>query len=229
MAGIFSIFSELENAPPTPNSRGKENSRSKFFGSVEVLTTKSIQPQIKPKGLSIRSKSDLNVSTLNSVGANRLNSKDCHVAKEKQCLSSKSVSPLKLLTPKKKIENYANKKLSPKISSPLTQNVPDEFVFKKPATPQATKKATYPEPEKMSYYYDPVKYISEITENEFQHDALLFKSLHKSNDSIELNEEDSGFLSDSGFESFDYSVTPSPPLLPSFSSIELPEISDCED
>ncbi|XP_014205877.1 uncharacterized protein LOC106637571 isoform X2 [Copidosoma floridanum] len=208
MAGIFSIFSELENAPPTPNSRGKENSRSKFFGSVEVLTTKSIQPQIKPKGLSIRSKSDLNVSTLNSVGANRLNSKDCHVAKEKQCLSSKSVSPLKLLTPK---------------------NVPDEFVFKKPATPQATKKATYPEPEKMSYYYDPVKYISEITENEFQHDALLFKSLHKSNDSIELNEEDSGFLSDSGFESFDYSVTPSPPLLPSFSSIELPEISDCED
>lgn len=229
MSGLFGIFNEIENSFSLPSHSGKENSqitkssRLKSIENADIISTKSFsQLHIKPKGLSIRSKSDQNVSVLNNLGSTKGNPKD------KQTNVIKKMSPFKMKTPKSISKNspkrMSPKKLSPKILSPIMQNVRDDFVFRKPATPKESK---YPYPEKLSYDFDPEKYMLEEMENMFNDERIWLRSVRKNDESV-ISLEDEGFISDAEFDSFEVrNEIPSPMI--DLIDVQLPEISDCED
>lgn len=77
-------------------------SKLKSNGSTGLLAAKNaLQTQAKSKGLSIRSKSDLNVPVSNNHTGKKLSPKDCLALKEKSCVPEKrALSPLKIRTPK---------------------------------------------------------------------------------------------------------------------------------
>ena len=81
-----------------PHFLGKENVKLKSNGSSGFTSAKNfIQPLNKPKGLSIRSKSDLNVSVSNNSGASKLNPKKTMPEDSKPRFSVRQLtSPMKL-------------------------------------------------------------------------------------------------------------------------------------
>lgn len=94
---------------------GKERSQNlklaklKTVGTVGSTPLKIFaQPQpSKPKGLSIRSKSDLNVSVSTNFGFSKQVSKDCMNLEDKTNVSKKpSLSPIKIKTPKVQSHYY---------------------------------------------------------------------------------------------------------------------------
>ncbi|XP_008205509.1 uncharacterized protein LOC100679639 isoform X2 [Nasonia vitripennis] len=211
MASHFSIFSESENRNSLSLNKGKERSQNLKLAKLKTVGTTGstplkifAQPQpTKPKGLSIRSKSDLNVSVSTSSGFSKQISKDCMNLEDKSNVSKKpSLSPIKWKTPK---------------------NVVDEFVFAKPATPKPLKK--YPEPETLAGYYDPIKLMDEEMESIFNKDLASIKLVRSNDDSIN-SLEDEGFISDPEQDSLYDSLMQC--SIPSYDDIGLPDISDSD-
>ncbi|XP_058792247.1 uncharacterized protein LOC131664846 isoform X1 [Phymastichus coffea] len=245
MSGIFNIFSESENRSSVSIHKGKETSlplgslKLKTNENTGLLPTKNaLYIQLKPKGLSVRSKSDLNVAAVsNNSNSKKLHPKDCIAFKS--CIpEKKTISPLKVKTPKSKsLTNITPKKLSPKmftskilspkISSSIQQTVVGELtVFKKPATPKQNL-SKYPEPEYLACHIDEYQFMNEEVEQIFNDDRKFLKSVLKHNNTT-VSLEDEGFISDSSHDSFDVSIGLSSPEI-SCNNVELPEISDCED
>ncbi|XP_058792248.1 uncharacterized protein LOC131664846 isoform X2 [Phymastichus coffea] len=213
MSGIFNIFSESENRSSVSIHKGKETSlplgslKLKTNENTGLLPTKNaLYIQLKPKGLSVRSKSDLNVAAVsNNSNSKKLHPKDCIAFKS--CIpEKKTISPLKVKTPKT-------------VVGELT-------VFKKPATPKQNL-SKYPEPEYLACHIDEYQFMNEEVEQIFNDDRKFLKSVLKHNNTT-VSLEDEGFISDSSHDSFDVSIGLSSPEI-SCNNVELPEISDCED
>ncbi|KZC10236.1 PREDICTED: uncharacterized protein LOC107188474 [Dufourea novaeangliae] len=199
MAGIFNLFGEnVSNL--NKGSVAKPISRSKTSLGIAGTSMKSIN-QPKPKGLSFRSKSDLNVPSLPHANQDTYK-------RQQECLKPKltqvdtnghPISPHKEFTLKKqsaqpnKMNDLSPMKILGKTSIKL-QKPADELIFKKPLPPKTLIKNSYPEPETLAPYCDMQlefdDYYAKTIENEFR--ELLTK--------IENNVqpyEDEGFESDS--------------------------------
>ncbi|XP_011498607.1 PREDICTED: uncharacterized protein LOC105362812 [Ceratosolen solmsi marchali] len=236
MAGLFSIFNEAENNTNLSLSKGKEaqlhvSSKMKFHGNVSTPAKIFTHSQNKPKGLSIRSKSDLNISSTHNSESSKLNSKECLKSQSnKQSTPNKqAILPIKTKMAKNKsFENIIGKKLSPKISSPIMQNVVDNFVFRKPEAPKQPKKLIKcSEPENLAYYFDHNKHMNEEMDSIFNEERRLLRAARKLDESNPPC-DDEGFISGSEIDFFEIhsEISSSKSTL---RDVELPEISDIED
>ncbi|XP_014222023.1 uncharacterized protein LOC106649234 [Trichogramma pretiosum] len=240
MSGIFGIFNDSRSNNSISLNKEKENSQIHLLSKVKSVNNDSHVPfkifsssKNKSKGLSIRSKSDLNISTSSSGSLEKNNLVNCLKVQDKSCFAKKQSSPLKILmkSPKKKVQQSLNiKKLSPKISAPIMQNMIDDFKFSKPYTPKMTKKSTnikHPEPECLAGDFDPRKFIDMTMENSLEDDLNWMRSTRKSNQSIG-SIDDEGFISDLDNNSFEVMMDQSSSMMV-IDDIELPDISDIED
>ncbi|XP_043520551.1 uncharacterized protein LOC122534202 isoform X3 [Frieseomelitta varia] len=177
MANIFNLFgetSELHKEPVT-----KPLARSKSSLDISGTSLKNVS-RSKPKGLSIRSNSDLNVS----VTPQNIPNKQQELLKPTQ-KSFGCCDKLKDISPKKRF-NTKNIKL------PVSH---DESIFKRPL-PLKNNKKLYPEPESLAPYCDMQFKFDDVytkgIENEFE--GLLEKEKN----------EDEGF--ESGSELIDFEM-----------------------
>ncbi|XP_043520531.1 uncharacterized protein LOC122534202 isoform X1 [Frieseomelitta varia] len=194
MANIFNLFgetSELHKEPVT-----KPLARSKSSLDISGTSLKNVS-RSKPKGLSIRSNSDLNVSVTPQNIPNKqqellkptqVDNNGQVISPRKAALSKKSFGccdKLKDISPKKRF-NTKNIKL------PVSH---DESIFKRPL-PLKNNKKLYPEPESLAPYCDMQFKFDDVytkgIENEFE--GLLEKEKN----------EDEGF--ESGSELIDFEM-----------------------
>ncbi|XP_046753931.1 uncharacterized protein LOC124416626 isoform X2 [Diprion similis] len=171
MAGIFDLFGKIDDpiqrAPIMPehgraskqriHQEGPGATPAKFFGPNNGC---------KPKGLSIRSNSDLNINAaIPKPSMSLKNKKQTETLKPsvtQMDLDGKPISPrsknqqflkVKDLKPLSTKTSPKSKFLEVNSGGKLHQN----DVFKKPLTPTViknTRSSTYPEPEKLAFYYD---------------------------------------------------------------------------
>ncbi|XP_043249403.1 uncharacterized protein LOC122395682 [Colletes gigas] len=193
MAGIFNLFggiSDLDKGQVT-----KSLSRSKTSLGVSETSVKSFN-QLKPKGLSIRSSSDINVSAslcLNNSNQDVSNKQqDCLKLKPTQSNNgSCSLSPRKEFPAKKQNDNPIEIKRNVKhLTSQKTFN---DHIFKKPLTPKKLITKSYPEPERLAPYYDEQSEFDNVYRRTIEND---FKELFLKKENEMLLHEDEGFESD---------------------------------
>ena len=238
MASIFNLFGEISERDK--GQAVKSLSRSKTSLGVSGASAKALIQQ-KPKGLSIRSTSDLNVSTnshLNSLAQNASNKPQESFKPKLTQLDhcGYPLSPRKELTVKKAnehpkaIDSSLKKQMLDKKDLQL-QKQSDECIFKKPFPPTKIMKRSYPEPENLAPYSDMQLEFDDIytktLENEFK--ELLIKKQSK----VEICEDD-GFVSDPEQVEFEFpELYASPTLVEQgwdrCSTPDLPEISDDDD
>ena len=238
MASIFNLFGEISE-----RDKGqvlKSLSRSKTSLGVSGASAKAVVQQ-KPKGLSIRSTSDLNVSTnsrLTSLGQNAGNKPQESLKPKLTQLDNRGrpLSPRKELAAKKANEHLKAKDSSLKKQmldkkDLLLQKQSDECIFKKPFPPTKIMKRSYPEPENLAPYSDMQLEFDDIytktLENEFK--ELLIKKQSK----VEICEDD-GFVSDPEPIEFELPEIYASSMLfekgwDRCSTPDLPEISDDDD
>ncbi|XP_076753863.1 uncharacterized protein LOC143425180 [Xylocopa sonorina] len=233
MANIFNLFGEISKLDKGPIM--KPLSRSKASLSINGGSMKNIV-QPKPKGLSIRSNSDLNVPTTIKETPNKqelkpkltqldIDGRPISPRKEFATLPTKkpfgSSDKIKDVSPKNLFNRKNTKSLGPS----------DESVFKKPWTPKNQMKKSYPEPESLAPYCDMQFEFDDIysktIENEFK--QLLMQKKNKV-----ILYEDEGFVSDQEQIDFDMPEFCNSPKLfeeekVQFITPDLPEISDCDD
>ncbi|CAL7952067.1 unnamed protein product [Xylocopa violacea] len=233
MANIFNLFGEISG--PDKGPIVKPLSRSKTSLSINGGSMKNIV-QSKPKGLSIRSNSDLNVPTSIKETPNK---------QELKPKLTQLDSDGRPISPRKEFTTLPTKKLfgsSDKIKDASSKNIfdkkntkslgpSDESLFKKPWTPKNQVKKSYPEPERLAPYCDMQFEFDDIysktIENEFK--QLLMQKKNKV-----ILYEDEGFVSDP--EQIDFYVPEfrsSPKLFEEekvqFIIPDLPEISDSDN
>lgn len=230
MAGIFNLFGTTSDL--NKGQVVKPLSRANTSLGVGGTSLKS-SFQSKPKGLSFRSNSDLNVSNTPHLNQDL---KDKHQECLKPTLTQldsngRSLSPRKEFLKKQNAQFDKLNNLSPKKT--FNQNVQlekpsNEFVFKVPLPQKNIVKNSYPEPEKLAPYYDMQFEFDDIytttLKNEFK--ELLMK--HK--DEV-LPYEDEGFESDPSSLEYELPMLHMSPRSNSEESLSrltlnLPELSD---
>ncbi|XP_076618204.1 uncharacterized protein LOC143340303 [Colletes latitarsis] len=201
MAGIFNLFggiSDLDKGQVT-----KSLSRSKTSLGVSETSVKTFN-QSKPKGLSIRSNSDLNVSAslcLNNSSQDVSNKQqDCLKLKLTQSNSdSCSLSPQKEFAAKKQngnpieIKNQSPRKIIFDKRNVKSQKIFNDHIFKKPLTPKKLITKSYPEPESLAPYYDAQSEFDNVYTRTIENE---FKELFLKKENEMLLHEDEGFESD---------------------------------
>ncbi|XP_029045147.1 uncharacterized protein LOC114877123 [Osmia bicornis bicornis] len=185
MAGIFNLFGE--------SNLNKGNvmtplSRSKTTIGISGASVKNAGP-LKPKGLSIRSNFNLNVSASNKDICNKpqeylkpkltqLNIEGHPISPGKDCVSKKTNGCPINLSPQK-----ASDKKNVQLQKPS-----NEIIFKQPSLPKNYSKKRYPEPESLAPYCDMQFEFDDIytktIENEFK--ELLMK---KKNEIVPYEDE----------------------------------------
>ncbi|XP_076642881.1 uncharacterized protein LOC143353433 isoform X2 [Halictus rubicundus] len=196
MAGIFNLFGSISDL--NKGQVVKPLSRANTSLGIGGTSLKSSN-QSKPKGLSFRSKSDLNGSNIPHSNQDLCN-------KQQECLKPNltqldsngySLSPRKELLKKQNVQFEKLNHLSPK-KTVDNQNVQlqkpsDDLAFKIPLPPKSIIKNSYPGPEKLAPYYDMQfefdDFYTKTLENEFK------ELLSKKNDKV-VPYEDEGFESD---------------------------------
>ncbi|PBC25447.1 uncharacterized protein LOC133667101 isoform X2 [Apis cerana] len=154
MANIFNLFGEISEFHK--GSTIKPLARSKTC--LDINGSLKNVGQSKPKGLSIRSSSDLNVPETVQITFN----KQQELLKPKLTQldnNGQLISPRKnILSEKLSAFSIKKKDISPKkeldikhVKSPLSYN---ESIFKKPLLLKNHVKKLYPEPENLAPYYD---------------------------------------------------------------------------
>ncbi|XP_011872741.1 PREDICTED: uncharacterized protein LOC105564734 [Vollenhovia emeryi] len=226
---MSSIFDLLGGLAESDGGQIKPMARSKTSNEIKVNSLKTMGGA-KPKGLSIRSNSDMNISSIHSA---RKSTHD----KEQDCLKLRAtqvdnkgrpISPGKQ-TPTKKLtaQSFKLKESTPKEdSNKCTKKQLNDGVFKKPLLPKKNIRRT-PKPEKLAYWcndqHDFDYGYVEAVENEFKH--LLCKgkeNIKPSDKNIFLSDSENLFLDipklvvDKSFNE--------EPLSPN-----LPEVSDVSD
>ncbi|KAL6265126.1 hypothetical protein P5V15_005217 [Pogonomyrmex californicus] len=224
MSSIFNLLSGLNES-----DRGqiKPIARSKTSHEIRPNSLKTMGVT-KPKGLSIRSNSDMNISDIHSIKKNV-------IGKEQDCLKLKvtqvdsngcPISPGKATSTKKSSKTKESNLKEETMTIKCTKKQSNDGVFKKPLPPNKNVKR-YPEPEKLAYWYDSQHdfdygYI-EAVEKEFK-DMLSKKkeNLKHCKENVLISNSDASLLEipklifdksyDKGYEEL---VTP-----------DLPEISD---
>ncbi|XP_046487504.1 uncharacterized protein [Neodiprion pinetum] len=172
MAGIFDLFGKtddpIQRAPIMPEHGRASKQRNHLEGPVATpVKLFGTNNGCKPKGLSMRSYSDLNINTASSKPSMSLkNKKQTETLKPsvtQMDLDGKPVSPRSKSQQFLKVKDL--KPLSTKTSSPKSKflevnsvvKLHKNDVFKKPLTPTViknTRSSSQPEPEKLAFYYD---------------------------------------------------------------------------
>ncbi|CAK9815686.1 hypothetical protein ANTQUA_LOCUS8555 [Anthophora quadrimaculata] len=231
MASIFNLFGDIAERDKGKDLTVKPLSRSKTTIGINNLAVKNVG-QTKPKGLSIRSNSDLNISVAVQDSSSKqqetlkpkltqVDSSGCPISPRKDLLSKKlneSSNKLKDASPKKLFDKKDVKLLMPS----------DRSVFKKPLPPKKMIKKIYPDPENLAPYHDVQFEFEDIytktIDNEFK--ELLMK---KRNEIMPYVDE--GFESDPEHIDFEIpKLCASPKLFyeepAQCKTPDLPEISD---
>ncbi|XP_031826889.1 uncharacterized protein LOC116424516 [Nomia melanderi] len=235
MAGIFNLFGSTSDL-----NRGrvvKPLSRSKTTLGITGPSTKSLN-QPKPKGLSIRTNSDVNVSTTSNLNQDAFN-KDQDYLKPKLTQldnNERPISPRKELLKAQsiqfdKINTSSPKKILDKqhikVQKAFEVQVRcEEVAFKKPFTPKKPMEL-YPEPERLAYYYDMQFEFDDIYSKAIENE---FKELLRKKSEVQPY-EDEGFDSDP--EPLEYEL-PTSCVTPKSDddewkdslTLDLPELSD---
>lgn len=155
MAGAFNLFSDISERDKGCVAKPFLKSKSTLEPTFNPLKSSGV---VRPKGLSMRSKSELNIpAILNNNNIKR----NTHVSNTPELLKAKPVqsdfksgfiSPGKQSTTKRK-EVIESKK-------PKLQKSSNEYCFKKPLPPKKRSKTQeFLSPEKLSNFYD---YESEL-------------------------------------------------------------------
>ncbi|XP_012170351.1 uncharacterized protein LOC100642896 isoform X2 [Bombus terrestris] len=222
MANIFNLFGEVSELHKDPAM--KPLARSKTSLGTNDTPLKNVS-RSKPKGLSIRSKSDLNVST--TVHSST-------PSKQQELLKPKltqlddsyqkptvSYNRMKDVSPKK-VSNTKNIKLSESYG---------ESIFKKPLPIKSNIHKSYPEPESLAPYYDMQLEFDDIYTKTIENE---FKEFHIKKEHETVPYEDEGFESD--LEQIEIEIPElckSPEIFDEewiqYKNPDLPEISDDDD
>lgn len=198
MAGIFNLFGE------TPESdRGqlaKPHGRSKSSLGLSGPVGKSVGLS-KPKGLSIRSNSNVNVPVTPRINLKQepSGSKQPQLIKPKVTQldnTGRPISPSREYSAKK-LNSKKSKEPSPKTDSSDNKLLKeekslDQVIFKKPLPMKKTKKSVFPEPESLAPYSNIQDELENIYWNQEWDNGFL--TLIK-NTPVKLY-EDEGFESD---------------------------------
>ncbi|XP_076233010.1 uncharacterized protein LOC143178328 [Calliopsis andreniformis] len=158
MASIFNLFGDI-----TEPDKGQivPLSRSKTSLGVNMTPAKAIG-QARPKGLSIRTKSDLNIPTsrLNNLSQDGSSKQQESIKLKLTQLDyvGHPVSPSKELAKKdehhSKLSGLAQKEAITDKKNIKHQRPLEEHVWKKPLPPKVFVKKSYPKPEILAPYYD---------------------------------------------------------------------------
>ncbi|XP_076279037.1 uncharacterized protein LOC143208445 [Lasioglossum baleicum] len=217
MAGIFNLFGTTSDL--NKGQVAKPLSRANTSLGVGGTPLKSSN-QLKPKGLSFRSNSDLNVSSIPHSNQDLCNKQQEYLKPTLTQLDSngRSLSPRKEFLKRQNAQFDKLNTLSPKKT--FNQNVQirepsDEFVFKVPLTPKNIVRDSYPTPEKLASYYD----------MQFEFDDFYTKTLKNEFKELLMKNKDEVLpYADEGFES-------DPELLdlPELPMLRMPSTSDGEE
>ncbi|XP_012247428.1 uncharacterized protein LOC100741994 isoform X2 [Bombus impatiens] len=222
MANIFNLFGEVSELHKDPAMKPLARSKSSLGTNDTPLKNVS---RSKPKGLSIRSKSDLNVST---TVQSSTPSKQQELLKPKltqlddSCQNPTiSYNRMKDVSPKK-VSNTKNIKLPESYG---------ESIFKKPLPVKSNIHKSYPEPESLAPYYDMQLEFDDIYTKTIENE---FKELCVKKERETVPYEDEGFESD--LEQIEIEMPElckSPEIFDKewiqFKNPDLPEISDDDD
>ncbi|XP_078050509.1 uncharacterized protein LOC144477001 [Augochlora pura] len=231
MAGIFNLFGSTYDH--NKDHVAKPLSRTNTTLGNGVTALKSLN-QPKPKGLSMRSSSNLNVPNEPHVKHGPSNKHQNNLKPNLTQLdcNGRPISPHKELLKKPNVEFHKLSGLCPKKIS-NNRNVQlgkpsGEFCFKKPLTPKNRIQESYPDPEELAHYCD--------MQFDFDHFYTLeaekeFRELLMNKKNKVLPYEDEGFQSDPELITWEF-----PMLHVSFDSdyeerennraLDLPELSD---
>lgn len=206
MSTIFNVFNNMNEHNRILAT--EHITEAKLLGHTSGIVAKKIE-QCKPKGLSLRSKSDLNIPMNNySTPLKKDNNKDLFFSKSE-------VHSKQLLQVPKEFTKTESSELN------------KEKVFKEPFGTERINKKIFPEPEVLAPYYDPQLELDDIydvaLENEFSNYILNVQ-----------DDMDEGFASEA--EELSYPEISTLQLSSNFSddeygsygSLGLPEISDDE-
>ncbi|XP_033364074.1 uncharacterized protein LOC117241907 isoform X1 [Bombus vosnesenskii] len=233
MANIFNLFGEVSELHKDPAMKPLARSKSSLGTNDTPLKNVS---RSKPKGLSIRSKSDLNVST---TVQSSTPSKQQELLKPKltQLDDSCQVISLKrnILLKKPTISYNRMKDVSPKkVSNTKNIKLPESYgesIFKKPLPVKSNIHKSYPEPESLAPYYDMQLEFDDIYTKTIENE---FKELCVKKERETVPYEDEGFESD--LEQIEIEMPElckSPEIFDEewiqFKNPDLPEISDDDD
>ncbi|XP_033326302.2 uncharacterized protein LOC117220448 [Megalopta genalis] len=231
MAGIFNLFGSAFDLDK--DQVAKPLSRANTTLGIGGTSLKSIN-QPKPKGLSMRSNSSLNVPSESHLNQGSYNKQQNNLKPNLTQLDSngRPISPHRELLKKPNVQFHKMSNLFPKKISEK-QNVQlrkpsGEFSFKKPLTPKNIIQESYPDPEELAHYYD--------MQFDFDHFYTIeaekeFRELLMNKKNKVLPYEDEGFHSDPELITCEF-----PMLRVSFDSdyeerennvtVNLPELSD---
>ncbi|KAL0108394.1 hypothetical protein PUN28_015143 [Cardiocondyla obscurior] len=153
MSNIFNLLSGLAE----PNE-GQIKPMERSLTSHEIRLNSLKNGGAKPKGLSIRSNSEMNISAINSIKKNKQeNEQNGSKLKVTQLDNVGSpLSPKKLNSSKKLITQSSKLKetaFRDSTTNKCTKNQLSHDVFKKPLVPKKNIK-TFPKPEKLAYWSD---------------------------------------------------------------------------
>ncbi|XP_043271768.1 uncharacterized protein [Venturia canescens] len=217
MSGIFDLFSGTGNSVNTQFSSGstdpakKSTMSSLNLGPVTGMTAKNIAlARPKAKGLSIRSKSDLNVTRFGPNGERSPIKKSpikahllkpeigpfSNISKQLSPRSRDKNSKLQVLK-SKQLKAASSKFKSPDNIMPVEKMQAEASLFRKPFTPKLNRKPSqvYPEPQKLAPYCDDENDLYSMTLN-LDRDFVRLVSLSRS---PVKPFEDEGFESDPEF------------------------------
>nr|XP_033193010.1 uncharacterized protein LOC117158329 isoform X2 [Bombus vancouverensis nearcticus] len=222
MANIFNLFGEVSELHKDPAMKPLARSKSSLGTNDTPLKNVS---RSKPKGLSIRSKSDLNVSTTVQSST---------PSKQQELLKPK-LTQLDDSCQKSTISYNRMKDVSPKkVSNTKNIKLPESYgesIFKKPLPVKSNIHKSYPEPESLAPYYDMQLEFDDIYTKTIENE---FKELCVKKERETVPYEDEGFESD--LEQIEIEMPElckSPEIFDEewiqFKNPDLPEISDDDD
>ncbi|XP_068980131.1 uncharacterized protein [Bombus flavifrons] len=229
MANIFNLFGEVSElhkgkSKNTWDPAMKPLARSKTSLGTNDTPLKNVS-RSKPKGLSIRSKSDLNVSTTVQSST---------PSKQQELLKPK-LTQLDDSCQKPTISYNRMKDVSPKkVSNTKNIKLPESYgesIFKKPLPVTSNIHKSYPEPESLAPYYDMQLEFDDIYTKTIENE---FKELRVKKERETVPYEDEGFESD--LEQIEIEMPElrkSPEIFDEewiqYKNPDLPEISDDDD
>lgn len=154
---MSNIFNLLGGLTESDGGQIKPMARSKTSHEIRLNSLKTMAGT-KPKGLSIRSNSDMNISSIHSAKKSTYNEEqDCLKLKVTQMDNNgRPISPGKLIPAKKLIaqsSKFKESALKEDMTNKCTKKQLNDSIFKKPLLPKKNTNKI-PKPEKLAYWSD---------------------------------------------------------------------------
>ncbi|XP_015119382.1 uncharacterized protein LOC107042730 [Diachasma alloeum] len=221
MSGIFNLFGGTNVTSRNQQKIGSTDALGRFSVKTNALGAgggplkQGSTP--KPKGLSIRPKSELNVCTPSqktfTLAKGKVNTLDCAM-RPSTPRQKEVVSKLQIVR-EKQLKSLSPTSKSPYFNLTIKQKGTDDLLFRKPVTPKSSEKTrfVYPEPECFPIYTDDHL----VPPYSLDSDLEALKKIRKAKCEVQIVPE--------GFDS-DPELPLTPPMSPVLSSkFELPDVS----